>query len=169
MWFHLQSNKKGVNTFYSHWRMEPNMEHMLCRLCACAKSCRLPVMLLQPLSSLFFFYFFLLFLFVFVSSLWLCEVLPSLTRLFYWVFVFFFHVNLYKMPLPQGHAVFVYFGEQLIALLPAGIVARPADIPPELWRKTHGGCRGGKQHWGMRGGSRFKLSHLCCYGKCRVP
>ena len=58
------------------------------------------------------------------------------------------------MPLPLGHAVFVYSEEQLIALMSDGILARPVDTPPELWRKTHQGCSGGKQRRGMRGGSR---------------
>ena len=65
----------------------------------------------------------------------------------------FIHV-VFIMPLSPGHAAFVYSGEQLIALMPAGVVARPAEIPPELWRKTHWGCRGGKQRRGMSGGSR---------------
>ncbi|XP_042070768.1 voltage-dependent N-type calcium channel subunit alpha-1B [Haplochromis burtoni] len=31
---------------------------------------------------------------------------------------------------------------QLIALMPAGSLARPAEVPAEIWRKTHRGCRG---------------------------
>ena len=54
------------------------------------------------------------------------------------------------MPPAPGHAAFVYSGEQLIALMQAGMVARPADLPPDLWRKTHRGCRGGKQRRGRR-------------------
>ena len=62
-----------------------------------------------------------------------------------------------SMPPTPGHAAFVYSGEQLIALMPAGLVARPADLPPDLWRKTHRGCRGGKQRHGRGSGRDGRL------------
>ncbi|KAK0144067.1 hypothetical protein N1851_017607 [Merluccius polli] len=37
----------------------------------------------------------------------------------------------------------VYSREQLIDLKPAGLADRPAEVPAELRRKTHRGCRGG--------------------------
>uniref|UniRef100_A0AAZ1Y2M2 CARD domain-containing protein n=2 Tax=Oreochromis aureus TaxID=47969 RepID=A0AAZ1Y2M2_OREAU len=40
------------------------------------------------------------------------------------------------------HARTVYSRDQLIALMPAGSLARPAEVPAEIWRKTHRGCRG---------------------------
>ena len=42
------------------------------------------------------------------------------------------------MPLLPGHAAFVYSGEQLMALMPAGVVARPAEIHLNSGGKNHG-------------------------------
>ncbi|XP_019223006.1 uncharacterized protein LOC109205037 [Oreochromis niloticus] len=40
------------------------------------------------------------------------------------------------------HAWTVYSRDQLIALMPAGSLARPTEVPAEIWRKTHRGGRG---------------------------
>ena len=41
----------------------------------------------------------------------------------------------------QQHCI-VYSRDQLIELKPAGLATVMEDIPAELWRKTHRGCRG---------------------------
>lgn len=48
---------------------------------------------------------------------------------------------------------FVYTRDQLIALKPTA-AHRPIDIPTEIWRRTHRGCRGGVRRRGKRKGSR---------------
>ena len=50
----------------------------------------------------------------------------------------------------------VYTREQLIALKPSGMVPRTTDVPAEIWRRTHRGCRGGSKRQGKREGSRQK-------------
>ena len=105
----------------------------------------LTLMLLQPFS--FFLLFKLFFLFCSFLFLHCNSVSPVHPNKVVFLLVVFNNASL-------GHAVFVYSGEQLTALIPAGIVTRPADIPPELWRKTHLGCRVGKQRQRMRGGLR---------------
>ena len=45
-----------------------------------------------------------------------------------------------------------------MALMPAGIVARPAEIPPELWRKTLGLQRreaASGDEWGVETGQAY--------------
>ncbi|XP_037391913.1 sialoadhesin-like, partial [Pygocentrus nattereri] len=41
------------------------------------------------------------------------------------------------------HSRFVYTRDQLIALQPVGMATRTTNIPEELWRQMHRGCRGG--------------------------
>lgn len=74
------------------------------------------------------------------SSLWV-RFLTSIHSFgrFQRVFMLFFGV-VFIMPLPLGQAAFVYFREELIALMPAGVVYRPDNYPPELWRNTKSGC-----------------------------
>ncbi|KAI4894909.1 hypothetical protein NFI96_007437 [Prochilodus magdalenae] len=57
----------------------------------------------------------------------------------------------------------------LIALKPAGMDTRTANIPEELWRRTHRGCRGGtKQRTGKSRAKRRRLMEKKGY-KPRLP
>ncbi|KAI4905891.1 hypothetical protein NFI96_014096 [Prochilodus magdalenae] len=67
------------------------------------------------------------------------------------------------------HGPFVYTRDQLIALKPAGMDTRTANIPEELWRRTHRGCRGGtKQRTGKSRAKRRRLMEKKGY-KPRLP
>ncbi|KAI4885338.1 hypothetical protein NFI96_001847 [Prochilodus magdalenae] len=67
------------------------------------------------------------------------------------------------------HGPFVYIRDQLIALKPAGMDTRTANIPEELWRRTHRGCRGGtKQRTGKSRAKRRRLMEKKGY-KPRLP
>ncbi|KAI4894907.1 hypothetical protein NFI96_007435 [Prochilodus magdalenae] len=108
-----------------------------------------------------------------MRSFQLSEAVPSRTMLVERVLVSFFAVkvllSLSWCTAAQQHGPFVYTRDQLIALKPAGMDTRTANIPEELWRRTHRGCRGGtKQRTGKSRAKRRRLMEKKGY-KPRLP
>ncbi|KAI4894740.1 hypothetical protein NFI96_006104 [Prochilodus magdalenae] len=108
-----------------------------------------------------------------LETLETCEAVPSRIMLVERVLVSFFAVkvllSLSWCTAAQLHGPFVYTRDQLIALKPAGMDTRTANIPEELWRLTHRGCRGGtKQRTGKSRAKRRRLMEKKGY-KPRLP
>ncbi|KAI4888527.1 hypothetical protein NFI96_008530 [Prochilodus magdalenae] len=107
------------------------------------------------------------------TDIQLSEAVPSRTMLVERVLVSFFAVkvllSLSWCTAAQQHGPFVYTRDQLIALKPAGMDTRTANIPEELWRQTHRGCSGGaKQRMGKSRAKRQRLMEKKGY-KPRLP
>ncbi|KAI4904392.1 hypothetical protein NFI96_001727 [Prochilodus magdalenae] len=103
----------------------------------------------------------------------LSEAVPSRIMLVERVLVSFFAVkvllSLSWCTAAQQHGPFVYTRDQLMMLKPAGMDTRTANIPEELWRRTHRGCRGGtKQRTGKSRAKRRRLLEKKGY-KPRLP
>ncbi|KAI4883525.1 hypothetical protein NFI96_005239 [Prochilodus magdalenae] len=102
----------------------------------------------------------------------LSEAVPSRTMLVERVLVSFFAVKVLlslSWCAAAQHGPFVYTLDQMIALKPAGMDTRTANIPEELWRRTHRGCRGGtKQRTGKSRAKRRRLMEKKGY-KPRLP
>ncbi|KAI4903482.1 hypothetical protein NFI96_006182 [Prochilodus magdalenae] len=108
------------------------------------------------------------------AGLQLSEAVPSRIMLVERVLVSFFAVKVllslsWCTAAHHQHGPFVYTWDQLIALKPAGMDTRTANIPEELWRRTHRGCRGGtKQRTGKSRAKRRRLMEKKGY-KPRLP
>ncbi|KAI4897881.1 hypothetical protein NFI96_029587, partial [Prochilodus magdalenae] len=102
----------------------------------------------------------------------LSEAVPSRIMLVERVLVSFFAVkvllSLSWCTAAQQHGPFVYTRDQLMTLKPAGMDTRTADIPEELWRRTHRGCRGGTKQRTGKGAKRRRLMEKKGY-KPRLP
>ena len=60
----------------------------------------------------------------------------------------------------------VYSRDQLMELKPAGLATVKEDIPAELWRKTHRGCRGNGSLWRRKGAKHCRLMEKKTYKPC---
>ncbi|XP_078016898.1 uncharacterized protein LOC117250648 isoform X2 [Epinephelus lanceolatus] len=65
----------------------------------------------------------------------------------------------------QQHCI-VYSRDQLMALKPAGLATVREDIPAELWRKTHRGCRGERSLRRRKGAKHRRLMERKTYKPC---
>ena len=123
------------------------------RAAFCSCSCLFSFFVFLPLHFLRFFSILVYLLFEAVPSpnMLVVRVIPGL---------FFTFAELFLPWLGLGtavqwlHGCVVYSWDQLIALRPTGWSARTSEIPAEIWRRMHRGCRGGLKQWRKRDGSR---------------